>query len=339
MKMAKNTGYTKKVNSSFKPLEKAIFQIFKTNLAVKNNEKLLIVFDKNKKSLVNLFLKIGVLFTKNIDSIEIPVGNVNGEEPPSETAKQMLNYNIEIMITTKSLTHTKARKNACKKGARIATLPNILEATLKRAININYKEMLNLLKRLADILDKGNKVKISSKKGTNLTFSISSRKTRGRGSGLFTKKGDYGNLPGGEAFIAPLEGSAEGICMIDGSVGSIGKVDKPITITFKKGYALNITGGSSAKKLNSLLNKAGRLSRNLAEFGIGTNKGAKIIGNMLEDEKVIGTCHIALGNNMGFGGKVKVPLHIDGLIKQPTIFVDGKKIMDKGKFTFKTKNI
>ena len=334
MNMAKNTGYTKKANSSFNLLEKSIFQIFKANLAVKDNEKLLIVFDRNKKSLVDLFLKIGKLFTKSIDSIEIPVGDVNGEEPPEETAKKMLNYDVEILITTKSLTHTKARKDACAKGARIATLPNIMGGTLKRAIDIDYSKMQSLLNTLGNILDKGSKVKIASKKGTDLTFSIKSRKANGRESGLFTQRGDYGNLPDGEAFIAPLEGSADGICIIDGSVGSIGKVDSPITIIFKKGYAVKINGKSAAKKLNYLLDKAGPLSRNLAEFGIGTNYGAKIIGNMLEDEKVIGTCHIALGNNFGFGGKVKVPLHIDGLIKQPTIFVDGKKIMNNGRLTF-----
>lgn len=331
VRMVKNTGYTKKGSLSSKILEKAIFQIFKTNLAVKKSEKVLIVIDKNKKKLGKLFLKIGKSFTYNIDLIEIPVGKVNGEEPPASVAKKMLDYNVEVLITTKSLTHTRARKDACEKGARIATLPNIMKDTLKRAIDVDYAKMHGFIGRIANVLDNGKNVKITSKKGSNLTFSIKGRKSHGREGGIFTKKGDYGNLPDGECFIAPIEGSANGVCVIDGSIGSIGKVDKQINISFKDGYAVDIKGGKAAKELEKLLNNAGKKARNLAEFGIGANEGAKIVGNMLEDEKVIGTCHIALGNNVGFGGKTNVPLHIDGLIKKPTIFVDGKKIMENGK--------
>ena len=83
--------------------------------------------------------------------------------------------------------------------------------------------------------------------------------------------------------------------------------------------------------MDEVLDSAGKEARNIAEFGIGTNENAKITGNILEDEKVIGTCHIALGNNAGFGGKVNVQLHIDGIIKKPTIFVDNKKILDDGR--------
>ncbi len=312
-------------------LEKVIKNIFKVNLAVKKKEKVLIVIDKNKRRLGKIFLKIGNEFTKNIDLIEIPVGKVNGGEPPKEITKKMLTYNVELLVTTKSLTHTKARKNASKKGARIVTLPNITEATLKRALNVDYKRMHKRIARISNALDKGKIVNISTELGTNLTLNIKGRKAHGRTSGIFTKKGKYGNLPDGESFIAPVEGTAKGIYIIDGSVGSIGKVDKPIKILVEKGYVKKITGGKTAKQLQKSLNKVGKKSRNIAEFGIGANNKAIISGNMLEDEKVMGTCHIALGNNTSFGGKIEIPLHIDGLIKNPTILIDNKKIMQEGK--------
>lgn len=315
-------------------LEQAVENIFRINLAVKKNEKILVLVDKNKRKLGKLFFEIGKRFTKSIDLKEMPVGKVHGEEPPSGVAKIMLGYDVELLVTTKSLTHTKARKNACKKGARIATLPDVTEDILKRALNIDYKRMHKRIEKISDVLDKGNKVKVSSERGTNLEFSIKGRKAHGRTSGIFRKKGKYGNLPDGESFIAPVEGSAEGVFIIDGSIGGIGRVDKPVKIFVKGGYVKEIIGARAAKRLMKQLDNVGIEGGNIAEFGIGMNDKAKITGNMLEDEKVMGTCHIALGNNAGFGGKVNVELHIDGLIKKPTVSIDDKRVMNEGKLIF-----
>jgi len=144
------------------------------------------------------------------------------------------------------------------------------------------------------------------------------------------KKGTFGNLPTGEIFVAPVEGAANGVFVVDSSFAGIGKLKSPINIFVENGYAVNITGDKS-ELLDELLDQVGKEARNIAELGIGTNEKAQITGNILEDEKVMGTCHIALGNNSGFGGKVDVQLHMDGIIKKPTIFVDNAKIIDDGK--------
>lgn len=312
-------------------LESVVYSIFKINLGVKRWERVLIVVDKNKRKLGKLFLTMGKKFASSTDLVEIPIGKVNGEEPPSEIAKRMLEYDVELLVTTKSLTHTKARKDACKKGARIVTLPDATRGMLKRAINVDYKEMHERIAKISNVLDKGSIVKILAKAGTNLEFSIKGRKAHGRTSGIFVEKGRYGNLPDGESFIAPVEGSANGVFTIDGSIGGVGKIDRPVKVFVRKGYAVKINGGKAAKMLLELVNKAGTKGRNIAEFGIGANDKAIITGNLLEDEKVMGTCHIALGDNAGFGGRTEVELHIDGLIKKPSIFVDEKTIMKEGK--------
>ena len=131
-------------------------------------------------------------------------------------------------------------------------------------------------------------------------------------------------------FIAPVEGTANSIFIVDASFAGIGKLKNPIKVKVKDGFAINFNG-YKAKKLERLLDSVGRDAKNIAEFGIGTNPKAKISGNILEDEKVAGTCHIALGNNAGFGGKVNVQLHLDGIIKKPTIWIDNKKIINNGK--------
>jgi leucyl aminopeptidase (aminopeptidase T) len=242
----------------------------------------------------------------------------------------MLNYDVEILVTTKSLSHTAARKNASKSGARITTLPGITIETMKRAIDVDYDKLKEMTSKISGILDKGNNVKITTEAGTDMNFSIKGREGQGDDAGIYDKKGSFGNLPSGEAFLAPVEKTCNGTYVVDASFGGIGKLNSPIKITVKNGYAVDFFG-EDAEKLKEILEKFGKEAGNIAEFGIGTNTNAIITGNILEDEKVFGTCHIALGNNSGFGGKVDVPIHLDGIIKNPIIYVDNKKIMDDGK--------
>ena len=119
--------------------------------------------------------------------------------------------------------------------------------------------------------------------------------------------------------------------MVDGSFAGVGKIGKkPIHITVEKGFAVEIKGGKEASKLQSLLEPLGKAAYNIAELGIGTNDQAIVTGQILEDEKVMGTVHIALGNNVSMGGTCSVGIHLDGVILEPTVEIDGKLIMDCG---------
>lgn len=310
---------------------KAVNVVLKKCLNLRKNESILIITDSKLYNLAVEFLYQAAKTTNKVKLATIPIPKVNGTEPPKGIAKEMLKYDVEILITTKSLSHTNARIKASKKGARIVTMPGITKQILERTIDIDYNKLQKLHKKLADIMDKGKKAAITTKSGTKLSFSIKGRKAYGRDTGLFTKKGSFGNLPTGEIFIAPVERTANGAYIVDASFAGIGKLRTPLKFNVKNGYVKKIEG-KDAKKLQNLLNPLGKKAGNIAEFGIGTNNKAKITGNILEDEKAIGTCHIALGNNIGFGGKTNVQLHLDGIIKKPTIFIDNKKIMDNGKF-------
>ncbi|MBI2135017.1 aminopeptidase [Candidatus Woesearchaeota archaeon] len=311
---------------------KSVNIVLKKCLNLKRNESMLIITDSKLYPLAREFFFQAAKITKKIKLATIPIPKVNGTEPPKGIAKEMLKHDVEILITTKSLSHTNARVKASKKGARIVTMPGITKQILERTIDIDYNKLQKLHKKLADIMDKGKKAAITAKSGTSLSFSIKGRKAYGRDTGLFTKKGSFGNLPTGEVFIAPVEKTTNGVYIVDASFAGIGKLKTPLKLYVKNGFVIKIEG-KDAKKLKNLLNPRGKKARNVAEFGIGTNNKAKITGNILEDEKVIGTCHIALGNNIGFGGKTSVQLHLDGIIKTPTIFIDSKKIMGNGKFS------
>ena len=299
-------------------------------LGLKNNEKFLIVTDSKLNHIAKIFYEQAKSITNNVKLVETSIPKVNGTEPDPEVDKEMLRHDVELLITSKSLSHTNARINASRNRARIVTMPGITKEILERTIDIDYDKLMKTHEKLGDIIDNGKEVKIQTRLGTDFSFSIDSRKAFGIDSGLFTRKGAFGNLPTGEIFIAPVEGTANGTFIADASFAGIGKLERPIKIYVENGYVVKIEGDKE-EVLNEFLDSVGKEARNIAEFGIGTNENAKITGNILEDEKAIGTCHIALGNNAGFGGKVNVQLHLDGIIKKPNIWIDNKKILDDGK--------
>ncbi len=302
--------------------------ILKDCMNLKSNESCLIITDKKLKSIGYALFKNSLKITKKSKIIltEIPRGH--GAEPPKRVADEMLHYDVVLLATTKSLSHTKARKNASKKGARIASMPGITIDMIKRALNADFKKIKLINEELIKKFKNKNNIKITTKKGTDLEFSAKGRKWISD-DGIYTKKGAFGNLPAGEIFIAPLEGKTNGMIIADASVGGLGKVDECIKIKVEDGFIRKIEGGKTAKAFSKLLKN--RLYRNVAELGIGTNPKAKVTGNVLEDEKVIGTCHIAFGNNRHFGGRVDVPFHVDFVIKSPVIYADGSLIMKEGK--------
>jgi leucyl aminopeptidase (aminopeptidase T) len=200
---------------------------------------------------------------------------------------------------------------------------------MERACVVDYKNLKERVDRLARVLSKTNNVRVVSGKGHELTFSIKGRKGYSD-AGDLTKKGAFGNLPAGEACTGPLEGTAEGSLFVDGSFPLFGRLKTPLLMRFKKGNLISVKGDRKGVLWKTLASK-GKKAFNLAEFGIGLNKKARITGRVLEDEKVRGTCHLALGNNKSFGGNVDVPIHLDAVVRSPKIFLDGK-MLDIRKF-------
>jgi leucyl aminopeptidase (aminopeptidase T) len=256
----------------------------------------------------------------------------NGEEPPAEVAALMRSFDVVFCPASKSLTHTDARRAASAAGVRVATLPGVTEAIMIRCMNADYQAIHDRTMTLCALLEQTSVVHVTAPAGTDITLPIRGRKAYAS-TGLFRKKGESGNLPTGEAYLAPVEGGSSGVVVVDGSMAMIGMVSTPIRIRVEAGYATEITGGAEAEKLVGLLDPHGIDARTVAEFGIGTNDKAILSGLILEDEKVMGTIHIAFGDNKSMGGSVRVASHLDGLVKEPTVRFDGKVIMERGSFT------
>lgn len=312
-------------------LDKASVIAIRDCMGVRKKEKVLVITDENKREIgYSLYLNALALGHEAL-LVEMKSREFNGEEPPQTVAELMMKYDVVLCPTTKSLTHTEARRNASAAGVRIATFPGITKEVMIRGLNADYKKIAALSIKLKKIFEKTKIIRVTSQAGTDITMDITGRDAFAS-KGLFHKKGESGNLPTGETFVAPLEGKSEGVFVVDGSMAGLGMLKNAnIKIKVEKGFATEITGGKEAQKLIEILDKHGRAARNIAEFGIGTNDKAKLSGILLEDEKVMGTVHIALGDNKSMGGSVGVPSHLDGLIKKPTVYFDGKIIMKSGK--------
>ncbi len=301
-------------------------------MGVKKGEQVLIVTDTPLVELGKYFVEAAKeLEAESMQMIFSPRQN-NGEEPPEAVANALKASDVALLITSKSLSHTQARKQANLAGARVASMPGVTEEMITRTLTIDYSILQKDCSYLEEILNNGNTVHLTTELGTDITFSIENRSGKIDG-GVYIKPGDFGNLPAGEVYIAPVEGTANGKIVIDGSMAGVGLVDEPIILTVERGLAVKVSGGNSAAKLESILEKYGEKSRNIAELGIGIHPQAKLTGEILEDEKILGTVHIALGDNSTFGGTVEVASHLDGVILNPTLKIDDKIIIDNGKLT------
>jgi len=300
-------------------------------MGTKPNEKVLIVTDEPLRNIGYSLWRAAKELGAEVILIEMLPRKTNGEEPPAEVAELMKMADVVLCPTSKSLTHTDARRNASAAGARIATLPGVDEEIMIRCMNADYNKIADRTFKICAMMEKTETIHVTTSLGTNITMPIKGRKAHAS-SGLFREKGLWGNLPTGESYLAPLEGLSNGVVIVDGSMASVGMVNTPIKIIVKDGYATEITGGDEAKRLRELLEPHGKDAYTVAEFGIGTNDKATLTGKILEDEKVMGTIHIAFGDNKSMGGSVRVASHLDGLIKNPNVWFDDKLIMKDGKF-------
>lgn len=255
----------------------------------------------------------------------------HGVEPPAIVAAAMKAADVVLQPITYAITHTNATKEALQAGARVLVMRGVTkELMLYGAVGADYQKIDALSEMVRQRMTKGKNVRIVSPSGTNLTLSVEGR-TGLMLTGLVKGPGTFAAMPDGEAAIAPLEGTAEGTLVIDHTMDGIGILDAPIRMEVHKGRIISIEGGKSADKLQKMIEEADEGARNIAEFAIGTNPNARLIGNMAEDKKAWGTVHIAVGDSHVIGGTVESSIHLDGLLLSPTVWIDEECVIDEGK--------
>ncbi|MCK4547547.1 MAG: aminopeptidase [Candidatus Eisenbacteria sp.] len=299
-------------------------------MGLKSGETCLVITDEPCREVGYALWEAARWLRSEATLLEIIPRDRNGQEPPPGVAEFMRTFDVILCPTSMSLTHTQARKNACNSGARIATLPGVTVDMMERTLNADYDGIRRRSEKMAGILTAGSEAHLTTPGGTDLRFLIRGREGYAD-TGIVHKRGESTNLPAGEAYLAPLEGETEGTLVIDGAMAGVGVIrSEPIRVTVKEGYAVELAGGEAARKLEELIKPLGKPARNIAELGIGANEKAILTGNILEDEKVIGTVHVAIGDNKSMGGTVSVESHLDGILLKPTLLIDGNAVMRDG---------
>jgi leucyl aminopeptidase (aminopeptidase T) len=296
-------------------------------LAVTRRDTTLVVHTPDSIWLAKLVADRASQRAQHVSTLAFAGGSRDGEEPPRRVAAAMLRASTVVLLTRYSLSHTTARVRASGRGARIASLPGITEELFASAIPVDYQRLEAAGRELAQALTDADQCHVSSRGGTHVHLSLRGR--RGiSDDGDLARSGAFGNLPAGEAFIAPVETTAAGTIVLDGSLSGWGRLVEPVIIELEGGRAHRITGGDAATWLAQALDDGGPAGRSIAELGIGTNPGStSITGNMLGDEKMLGTVHFAFGTNTSMGGMNQAAVHIDGLVLDPYVELDGTRLI------------
>ena len=304
---------------------RAVELILKRCLGHKEGEAVLVVTDTAMEPAARAFQQHALELGADCSVVSMPLRRGHGEEPPPSVAASLGSCPVAVLLTQRSLTHTVARRDASEKhGVRIASMPGVDLARLEALLDIDYDALRARNEELARLLEGTRSVRITNPAGTDLTFEIAGRPVY-RDGGDLASPGAFGNLPAGEVCLAPVEGTASGLLRVDGSIGGIGLIQDPVTVRFEKGRAVEI----SDERLRALLEPHGPDAFQLAELGIGTNPRASVVGNVLEDEKAMGTAHVALGSNFAMGGRIQVPVHLDLILRSAGVELDGRPLPPK----------
>lgn len=239
---------------------------------------------------------------------------------------------IIIALSNNSTSHTNFRKLACHAGARFASLPHFDPEMFGTSMTVDWHSLAIRTARLVEAINQAEWVYVECPNGTAMHICKKGRHAEGD-DGLLTADGAFGNLPAGEAYLAPLEGESHGTMVIEW--GPTAKLSSPLTLTIADGQVVRIDGDDPLRQRLEAKFADNPNCRNLAELGIGTNDKASRPDNVLEAEKILGTIHLALGDNTGFGGITAAPFHEDYVFYQPTvtlILTDGSEeiILDNG---------
>jgi leucyl aminopeptidase (aminopeptidase T) len=255
----------------------------------------------------------------------------SGEEPPEHVAAAMAAADACVCAASRSLYHTTAKGRAQEAGTRgLFNAPHRAEAWTSGAMTADFLALRETAERLAERLRGACEVHVTSPAGTDVVMSIEGREPKGWLTGVCRNPGEISALPGGEVSFPPVEGTAEGTVVVEHVMTDLGLLSHPLVWTVRNGEAVEFTGEPEAERLRRLLDGVPN-ARNIAELGIGLNPAARLAGDITEAKKRAGTAHMALGDNAGgYGGRVESPVHLDGLILDVTVAVDGAVVVDAG---------
>jgi leucyl aminopeptidase (aminopeptidase T) len=297
-------------------------------LGVEASDKVLVLCNERERAVAEVLVAAAESRTRAVRLLEYPTLSRNGEQPPHHVAQAMTDASVVFATTTYSISHTQARLAATAAGARIASMRGFTEA-FAQAMSVDYGLLRRRGARLAAAMTAAESCRITSAAGTDIRLSVKGRRATAD-DGNLGEPGAFGNLPAGEAYIATLETVGDGTIVFDGALADYGLLRAPLRVRLEAGRAVG-ADGEAADWLLSTLDAGGEHGRSIAEVGIGTNPGAELCGLVAIDEKVLETAHLAFGTSASFGGVNQSNVHIDGMVRNPTVELDGRASLEGGR--------
>jgi leucyl aminopeptidase (aminopeptidase T) len=313
-------------------LEAAARRVVEDYLGVRSGEDVLVVTDtaSSPELARALFQESAAAGASAVHAlIEPPLAS--GAEPPAPVAAAMTAADVCVCAASRSLYHTEAKGRAQAAGTRgLFNAPSRAESWTTGAMTADFLEVRAVAERLAARLRGAGRVHVTSPAGTDIVVAVGGREPKGWLTGICRRPGEISALPGGEVSFPPLEGSAEGSVVVERVMTDLGSIQEPIVWEVRAGHAVEISGGADAARLRRLITGVPNAT-NIAELGIGLNPLARVGGDITEAKKRAGTAHLALGDSAGgYGGAVESPVHLDGLVLDVTITIDGTPAVENG---------
>jgi leucyl aminopeptidase (aminopeptidase T) len=309
-------------------LDRAVQTVVRRCLNIQPNEDVVVVVDEPLQDLGEKLRTASQQAGADAVLTVMSPRPTDGSEPPAPVAEALAACDVFIAPASRSLSHTLARKRASESGARGATMPHVTADMLARLMSIDFDRLRSRSHAIAELLDEADEARVTCPRGTDLRLDLRGRQGIAD-DGDLTAKGAFGNLPCGEGFIAPAGGEGT---MFARSIAAVGLAHgHPAKLTLTDGHLTDATG-PEGEKLMSILREHGDAGTNLAELGIGTNDRATLTGNVLEDEKILGTVHVAFGASIAIGGTVSVPIHLDCVVTEASLEIGGARVLDEGRF-------
>jgi aminopeptidase len=305
----------------------AVSTVVRSCLAVRDGEEVLVIVDPGTRAIGEALRDEAAVAGGDAVLALMDERATDGTEPPRAVAAALGACDVFIAPTSRSLSHTTARKRASDAGVRGATMPGVTDDMLARAMAVDFDLMAARSKAVAALLSDGLTAHVTCPEGSELTVDLANRSGIAD-DGDLTGPGAFGNLPCGEGFIAPAGGQGR---IVASSLAPLGLTDESAILTVADGRIVAAEAGLGPEYL-ARLQAHGELGTNLAELGVGTNDCARLTGNVLEDEKILGTVHIAFGASAGIGGTVSVPIHLDVVILDASLEVDGRPVLETGRY-------
>ena len=310
-------------------------KVVRTLARVGSGERVLVVADTDTALVAETLMAAALEITPEVVTAFMRPRRVDGDEPPAIVAAALLAANVALLPVSYSISHSTAVRAALQGGTRVLSLPAVTPDQLVRGgAEADFEAQAPVVRRVADRLSAADTAHLTTPGGTDCTFDLRGRKGNAHDC-ILDRPGKFSAFPNIEANISPVDGTARGVIVFDGSIPNLrlgGTLREPVICTVERGSIVKVEGGHEAGMIRQVWAEMGDAAvYNIAQLAIGLNPEIRMLtGVWAQDHGAFGTVHIGIGTSANLGGTTKAAAHFDGMMNRPTLALDGDVMLENG---------